>query len=297
MQSYLEGATKTGLVKVKPIGDGLFVLKYTKKAFFGGLFDDYLEECRGTIIDGDFMPVVLPFRKIYNYGVEERAPKIGADEIVRAYRKINGFMLAVTLLEDELLVSTTGSTTSDFVGYGKELIAYCEARVGPWKALLEPGFTYLFEAVHRIDPHVVPEVEGLYFLGRRETRWGSQIEVPEGVAPTLGCIGLSPMIMSFAALQKEVAICNHEGYVLYVDDRSGRATKIKSPYYLATKLFGRGNLQKLLNGRAKEILDEEFYPLIDKVRADRAQFEELDEQAKMAYCRSVIDEIYGARDE
>lgn len=39
------------LVTMKSSGDGLFVLKYTRRVFFDSLWNDFLEECRGTIID------------------------------------------------------------------------------------------------------------------------------------------------------------------------------------------------------------------------------------------------------
>ena len=85
------------LVSMKPTGNGLFVLKYKKKVFFNDLWNDYLEECRGTIVDADFNVVSRPFTKVYNYGVETRAPKLPDSTLVTAYRKVNGFMVATFL--------------------------------------------------------------------------------------------------------------------------------------------------------------------------------------------------------
>ena len=100
----------------------LFVLKYKKKVFFDGLWNEFLEECRGTIVDKDFNVVSRPFTKIYNYGIEAKAPKLADDTVVTAYRKVNGFMAAVTWYNGDILISTTGSTDSEFVGYIKEMI-------------------------------------------------------------------------------------------------------------------------------------------------------------------------------
>jgi hypothetical protein len=44
--------------------------------FYDNLWNDYLEECRGTIVDENFNVVSRPFTKIYNYGVEDRSPKL-----------------------------------------------------------------------------------------------------------------------------------------------------------------------------------------------------------------------------
>ena len=103
------------LVQLKATSNpDLFVLKYRRVVFFKGLWNDFLEDARGTGIDKDFNVVSRPFRKIYNYGVEALAPKIDAEEMVYAFRKINGFMVAMTWHDNDVLVSTTGSIDSDF---------------------------------------------------------------------------------------------------------------------------------------------------------------------------------------
>ncbi len=88
--------TKSVLLKETSNPD-LFVLKYKREVFHKNRWNDFLEECRGTIIDRDFNVVALPFRKIYNFGVEERAPKISDNETIHWFRKVNGFMVAMTL--------------------------------------------------------------------------------------------------------------------------------------------------------------------------------------------------------
>lgn len=80
------------------------------------------------------------------------------------------FMLAVTLVEGAITLSTTGSLDSDFVGYGWDLIRKMDRSEYDNFALFlsrHPGMTHIFEAVHPDDPHIIPEVEGLYYLGSR----------------------------------------------------------------------------------------------------------------------------------
>ena len=82
------------LVTMRPAGDGIYVLKYKRTVFYDNLWNEYLEECRGTIVDADFNVVSRPFTKIYNYGIEAKAPVLADDTPVTAYRKVNGFMAA-----------------------------------------------------------------------------------------------------------------------------------------------------------------------------------------------------------
>ena len=41
---------------------GLYVLKYTRRVFYDSLWNPYLEYCRGSVIDNDFILVSLPFQ-------------------------------------------------------------------------------------------------------------------------------------------------------------------------------------------------------------------------------------------
>ena len=89
-----EYVNSSGLVNMKECGPDIYVLKYKKTVFYDDLWNDFLEQCRGTIVDSDFNVVQRPFTKIYNYGVEEKAPVLADDVEVTAHRKVNGFMLA-----------------------------------------------------------------------------------------------------------------------------------------------------------------------------------------------------------
>ena len=62
---------------------GLYVLKYKKRVFFDNVWNQFTEECRGTIVDQDFNVISRPFTKIYNYGIESKAPRLaGSTNIV-----------------------------------------------------------------------------------------------------------------------------------------------------------------------------------------------------------------------
>ena len=179
-------------------GEPLTVLKYKRKVFFDNLWNDELIECRGTVVNANGDVVQLPFAKIFNYGIESKAPTFDPNELVYVTRKVNGFMLAVSNYRGNLLVSTTGSITSPFVELGKELLAKNNYSVNDF----EPGYTYLFEACHPSDPHIIHEIEGLYPLARRCLTTGVLFPVTEKKT-------------TFQEAFDEATNAPHEGLVIY----------------------------------------------------------------------------------
>jgi len=281
------------LVSMKPAGDGIYVLKYKKKVFFNDLWNEYLEECRGTIVDTDFKIVSRPFTKIYNYGVEKKAPVLDLSTVVDAYRKVNGFMVAVTWYKENLLISTTGSTDSEFVAMARELI-----NVERYSQICREwhGTTFMFECVHRNDPHIIPEKEGMYLLGYRGKTWDSNtipdskilrmLEIEFDTIPVEHCR------MTMGELLTEVKKVQHEGFVFYTD--TGVSAKIKSPYYLTSKWVARNpRTDKIVDMKndIKKNLDEEYYPLVDAIRANIAEYTAMNEQKRLAWCRNFLGVI------
>jgi hypothetical protein len=282
---------ESGLVNMKSAGDGIFVLKYKKKVFYDNLWNDYIAECRGTIVDADFELVSYPFTKIYNYGIEKAAPVLSDDVAVTAFRKVNGFMVAVTWHNNDLLISTTGSTDSDFVAMAREMID--EDR---YKKVLSKyeSHTFMFECVHPNDPHIIPEEFGMYLLGYRIKSWNSAVETKEieRIARDLGCRVPEKYETIMGKLLASVKTVKHEGYVFYTED--GVSAKIKSPYYLTSKWVARNpRTDKLvdLNRDIKHNLDEEYYGLVDAIRANIVEYTDMDEQARLAWVRNYMETI------
>ena len=276
------------LVSMKPAGDGIYVLKYKKAVFYKNLWNRFLEECRGTIVDEDFNLITYPFQKIYNYGIESQAPVLTDDTMVMAFRKVNGFMVAVTICNDRLLVSTTGSTDSPYVAMALELIdqaRYLEV-CKRWE-----GYTFMFECVHKNDPHIVPEKEGMYLLGWRENKWNSPVEHDPFALITFGasfgCFVPESITTNLARLQQLVRECRHEGFVAYTND--GRAFKIKSPHYLVSKWVARNpNTDKLMSEDFKKQIDEEYYGLLSAIQANIVEYTAKSEQERLAWVRTQL---------
>ena len=286
----------SGLVNMKECGNDIFVLKYKKKVFYDNLWNDYIAECRGSIVDKDFNLVAYPFTKIYNYGIEKEAPVLADDTKVTAFRKVNGFMVACTWYNGDVLVSTTGSTDSPYVGMAKEMML-THAPWADWQMAFAnddmQGLTVMFECVHPDDPHIIPEKAGMYVLGYRENEWRSEVKhdpfALQEIARMLNCFHAESVTTNMARLKELAKECKHEGYVFYTED--GVSAKIKSPYYLTSKWVARNpRTDKLvdLNKDIKHNLDEEYYPLVDAIRANIVEYTAMDEQARLAWVREQL---------
>jgi hypothetical protein len=279
------------LVSMKPAGDGIYVLKYSKRVFYDNLWNDYLEECRGTIVDADFNVVSRPFTKIYNYGVEDKSPVLSEDTIVECFRKVNGFMVAVTWYNGKLLVSTTGSTANDYVDMANSFI---DQRRETFERYVSnfPSLTFMFECVHANDPHIIVEQPGLYLLGYREKTWESRSQ-NDGLSLYHQYALADHMVewkrCTLGEVLQEVKTVRHEGFVFYADDYKVSA-KIKSPYYLTSKWVARNpKTDKLMTREFREQLDEEYYPLLSAIQADIEAYTAKTEQERLAWVREYLE--------
>ena len=288
---------ESGLVQMRPAGNNIFVLKYKKKVFYDNLWNDYIAECRGSIVDADFNLVAYPFTKIYNYGIEKEAPVLPDETKVMAFRKVNGFMVACTWYNNDVLVSTTGSTDSPYVAMAKEMMV-THMPWTDWQLAFANddmrGMTFMFECVHPNDPHIIPEKAGMYILGYRENEWHSAVGHDPFVLQDLGrifnCFWPESVTTNMARLKELAKECKHEGYVFYAG--LGVSAKIKSPYYLTSKWVARNpRTDKLvdLNKDIKHNLDEEYYPLVDAIRANIVEYTAMDEQARLAWVRNFME--------
>ena len=290
MKEFVENNPQLATCRQSKTHSDLYVLKYKKRVFFDNLWNDYLELCRGTVVDADYNIVSKPFRKIYNYGIENRAPVLDDSVQVDAYVKINGFMGAITWYKDDILISTTGSLDSDFVQYVKDHVTDDIVQV----CKQNPNLTFMFECVHKEDPHIIPEAEGLYLLGYNNKQW----DCDERIDPTqlfqfassMQCKVPEYVRTTVRELKKLAKTTKTEGYVAYTDN--GEAFKIKSPYYLLKKLLARtNNLSKLANPSIKEMMPEEFYPLVDEIQKDPEKFIEMKEQSRLTWIRNFLENI------
>lgn len=278
---------------------GLFVLKYNRRVFYDNLWNDFLIDMRGTVVDKDYNPVIMPFRKIYNRG--ENGTDIDRDEMVTAVRKINGFMGAATFVEQtgQVVVSTTGSLDSPYVSMAKDYITgYVKQHIMHHFGVTGKLYTHLFEICHPQDQtHPIREQLGAYYIGAREVKWNgvevrNQVHLDE-VANLFGIIRPEWVVDRFSNIVQHTKVCRHEGFVVYGQD-SGTALKLKSPHYLVTKFVGRMKESRLDDlaerpDHFKSSMDEEFWPLVDHIAANKDKYKTLDELSKFEFVKEFLN--------
>jgi hypothetical protein len=268
---------------------GLFVVKYTRKVFYDNLWTPELEECRGLVVDKDWKPVILPFKKIYNRG--ERGTDFSLDQRVTAVRKINGFMAAATYVKDHgVIVSTTGSLDSDFVGLAEK---WLRPDVTNWIRDLGHNITWLFEICDPSDPHIIPEEPGAYLIGAR-LHYDGGMAVESSLDTHAKHMGvLRPQVVYnnilFSTVLDLVKNCQHEGFVVHGPSMS---LKIKSPYYLINKFLARKKGDRLIDLLAdipsfRKTVDEEFYPLLDYLEG-HIDFPSMNEQDRLTVIQNFL---------
>jgi len=268
---------------------GLYVLKYSRKVFYDALWNDILEECRGTVIDKDWNVVVRPFKKIYNRN--ENGADFSLDQEVTAVYKINGFMAAATFVPsvEKVVISTTGSLDSDFVSLAEK---WLNPSIVPYINAYGYNITWLFEICDPSDPHIIEELPGVYLIGARFLAGGMSSEQHlDATALIMGVKRPQHFVTTFGEVVKEIKNCRHEGFVVHGPDKS---LKIKSPYYLFAKFIARSKdkkFEEILNGNFDKTIDEEFYPLLQYLRCDREAVLKMNEQERLSYIRKFINVI------
>jgi RNA ligase len=262
----------------------LFVVKYKNKVFYESLWTPELQEMRGLVVDKDWNVIVRPFSKIFNRF--ENGTDIPGDEEVIAVRKINGFLGCATLTEKYgLIISTTGSLDSEFA-------ILAEKHLSKYANQLLVGWTYLFEIVDVSDPHIINEIPGAYLIGIRSHKLQNGL-LSEGQldneAKNFSCLRPDWFRTRFDKIVEMTDRCRHEGFVVYGENTT---LKIKSPYYLVKKLFSRVNPEKIDDqwlDTAKTWIDEEYYPLVEHIRANKDAFIQLTPQERRDFMEDFIN--------
>jgi hypothetical protein len=220
-----------GLATLK--NDGKYTtFKYARKAMYEYLWYQIpdLLECRGHVYSNATKELVQAApRKSFNYLERNYWKDVPLDTPVEMYKKVNGFMACATLHDGELVVSTTGTTTSDYAMWAKELILQ---EWHNYNMVIDDDYSCLFEVVVPQDPHIVQEQEGLHFLGSRDKEFGDFTPFGEAIRCTL---------------EQALEIAKHdrgEGFMMYPMQADGtydynNCCKLKTDYYIGKKKLMR----------------------------------------------------------
>jgi hypothetical protein len=267
-----------GLVTCKDVGD-YTIFKYARKVFYKNLWTPELELFRGTVFKGSRL-VVMPLRKVYNYGENSLGLNIPLDTPVILDYKVNGFMLNVTYVDNEFLFSTTGSLDSPFVELGKDMFSQfvSEEQIGLIRKM--EGVPFTFEVVSTRDPHIISEAQGLHLLKIGDFTLGERNKIAEEYGFMYHSVAYSTL---GEAIQR-ARVADFEGWMVYSLDET-LLFKMKTKYYLTTKFLMRSKKasEYLFGPEAKEVFkDEEFFKLVQWIKESmtKEQWDEASEQIR-----------------
>lgn len=293
MKINVDELVDAGLVKKKEYTEGkyagLSVLKYTKKVFFKSLWNlsDKLLECRGTVVDQEDNIIVRPFKKIFNLG--ENGTTVEPYSYIIAPRKINGFLGCVTRTEKYgIIYSTTGSLDSEHISLIKKYVPEEIADKFPLDQ------TTMFEICDSTHPHIVYEDEGAYLIGIRNVSTGDLYteELYDYYAEEFYFRRPEVWKGRFIDLPKT----KREGYMIRESSwHQNTLCKIKSEFYLNKKALmrvGKNKANYMFKDpdKFKENLDEEFYPLFDKIvdKFTKEEYISLTEQERRKFIENNL---------
>ena len=285
----------------------LSMYKYSKSVFWDNLWKHhpFLEKARGLVLDMAGNIVQHPFDKIFNYGENGTALHIKDEHKVQMVEKLNGFLGCITkhpYKENELLVTTTGSFDSDFVGYIQDFITpdLKERFLAHFK---ETDETLMFEVIHPKDnEHPVSYKEseqGLWLIGAREKKSHSKIK-DESYLDWLGTeLQLrrpKHQLVDFKTVRDLANTAEGEGYIVRDLSTGEPVVKFKTTNYLAIKMLGRLSTNNIKFMYAepekfKQRLDEEYGPIVDIILKAFPTAEQLEAVARTERMNMVRDMV------
>jgi len=267
-----------------------------------------LLKARGIVVDLSGRIVQHPFDKVFNYHENGAGEDIPLEENVQYVQKLNGFLgnIGLNPFTKELLVTTTGSFDSPFVGYIKDFIDR-ELEIKLKRFFAKNKVTLSFEVIHPEDPHIIKYPEdmfGLHLIGVRglnpkDKNW--EEEDVDVVAVELGFkrpfYGWKP----FGEVIEDLKDFKDEGFM--IRRKKGKGTeivlKMKSPYYLTSKFIGRmgaGQIKFMFSNPEafkSKIGDEEFFPLVYKIVETTSieEFSAMEQSNRVNFVRRIVDSI------
>ena len=275
-----------GLAVMK--NDGKFTtFKYHRRAMYDYLWfiDTDLMECRGHVYDSATKELVQAApRKSFNYLENDYWwSAVELDTKVEVFKKINGFMACATLHNGELVVSTTGSTTSEYAKWAKELILKDYAL---YDMVIDSDASTLFEVVVPQDPHIVNERMGLHLLGIREKA--------DGTFHPCNSTGVMTLKEAIALAETD----RGEGFMVYRQDEPSKLApcKLKTPYYVGKKKLMRMSAKNVNAMYDNALAVSKVLPLMWKDvpfhiagRFTKEQWLSFDDQAR----RAILEDLKG----
>ena len=296
MLDILERYHKDGLLykQTHPTLD-LTIWNYSPKVQYERLWDDITMQCRGLVTNSQGKVIARPFKKFFNY--EEHKPEEIPNEYFEVYEKMDGSLGILFNYNDEWVLATRGSFTSEQSVKGRKLLEKYDYN------RLHTDYTYLFEIIYPENRIVcVYDFEDLVLLGMVHTESGNEVNIHNTnnedirLNNMIGNLGFRVVTLyktwgeGFDVLKEEISK-DREGYVIRF--RNGFRMKIKGDEYvrlhrILTNISNRDIWEYLKDGKPMdEILDkvpDEFYNWVKDTVSDlQNKFDEIKNNVELEF--------------
>jgi hypothetical protein len=267
----------------------LFILNYTARVQYIGLWDNETINCRGLVVDGANNIVARSFPKFFNYEelfvhpeLQERlCSHLARGDRFIVHEKMDGSLILVFSYQGQRVVASRGSFESTQVEMAQRILAEKYPAFDPGAAV---GTTFLFEVIHP-ENRIVVDYEGqqdLYHL--------ASVRLDGYEHPILSGLHYSsferefpvPEAYEFSSIEEVTGFeqfDNREGFVAHFPD-SGLRVKFKWEEYkrlhrLLTGLTPKMIWEELMAGRDLDHLidrvPDEFYAWVKQVEGELRQ--------------------------
>lgn len=200
----------------------LTIWNYSEKVQYENIWNEHLLMCRGLVTDNDGNIVARPFKKFFNWEENKHTPT----EEFEVYKKEDGSLGILFHYNDEWILATRGSFTSDQAIKGMEILQKYKYKYLPTDC------TYLLEILYPENRIVIQyNVEELILLGSIQTNSGYEYDIHKEGYEQLGF----PIVKKYDGIKdysvlKSMIGDNEEGFV--VKFSNGDRIKIKGEEYI-----------------------------------------------------------------
>lgn len=146
----------------------LTIYNYSQTTQYEQYWDEITMSCRGLILDNDGNVIARPFKKFFNIEENKHVETNSFD----VYEKMDGSLGILFYYNNQWILATRGSFTSDQAVRGREMLSKYNLD------LLCKEYTYMFEIIYNENRIVCDyDFEDLVLLGCIETSTGNYIDI------------------------------------------------------------------------------------------------------------------------
>ena len=270
--SVLEQLQNSADIEEKDLGNNIHSFNFSREVFYKGIWNRLTTHARGLFVDVKEEKIVArSYEKFFNVGQRH------ADEIlnllkkfrnkkISAYKKENGFLGLVSVVNDDFFIASKSTNTGDYADWFRDIWSKLDIDRDYIKDYIQNhNVTLVFEVIDPVrDPHIIKyDNEDAILLDIVYNTWEFKKEDFKALTAFAKKAGLShkALYAEFAndreffkwynenTQEDDLSKTDIEGVVIECEIAPGQIymTKIKFPYYLFWKSM-RGVADKVRRG-------------------------------------------------